>query len=67
MTLRFEGAVPESGAALLRDGESLGVVTSAADTPSGARGLGYVRKPHDEAGARFATGDGSATVVAQVA
>ena len=49
--------------AVLRAGEQeVGVVTSAADTPEGRLGLGYLRRAHWKEGARLATTGGEAVV-----
>ena len=55
---------PGAGAgAVLRAGEQeVGVVTSAADTPEGRLGLGYLRRAHWKEGARLATTGGEAVV-----
>jgi folate-binding protein YgfZ len=54
------GAGP--GAPLSAGGQEVGVVTSAADTPEGRVGLGYVRRAHWKEGERVATPAGEATV-----
>jgi folate-binding Fe-S cluster repair protein YgfZ len=49
--------------AVLRSGEKeVGVVTSAAETPEGWLGLGYLRRAHWQEGARLATTGGEAVV-----
>jgi folate-binding protein YgfZ len=55
-----EGAGP--GTKLAAGGQEVGVVTSAANTPEGRVGLGYVRRAHWSVGARLAAGEGDATV-----
>ena len=40
----------------------VGVVTSAAETPEGRVGLGYLRRAHWQAGARVQAGAGEAVV-----
>jgi tRNA-modifying protein YgfZ len=55
-----EGAGP--GTALSANGQEVGVVTSAADTPEGRLGLGYLRRAHWKVGARVAAGAGEAVV-----
>ncbi|HSN91310.1 MAG TPA: folate-binding protein [Anaeromyxobacteraceae bacterium] len=54
------GAGP--GTRLSAGGQEVGVVTSAADTPEGRVGLGYLRRAHWSVGARLAAGEGEATV-----
>jgi hypothetical protein len=54
------GAGP--GAPLSAGGQEIGVVTSAADTPEGRIGLGYLRRAHWKEGERVATPAGEATV-----
>lgn len=54
------GASP--GAALTAAGQEVGVVTSAADTPEGRVGLGYVRRAHWKEGERLSAGGGEAVV-----
>jgi folate-binding protein YgfZ len=54
------GAGP--GAPLSAGGQEVGVVTSAADTPEGRVGLGYVRRAQWKEGERLATPAGEATV-----
>jgi hypothetical protein len=54
------GAGP--GTRLAAGGQEVGVVTSAADTPEGRVGLGYVRRAHWSVGARLDAGGGVATV-----
>jgi len=54
------GAGP--GTKLSAGGQEVGLVTSAADTPEGRVGLGYLRRAHWSVGARLAAGDGEATV-----
>jgi len=55
-----EGAGP--GAALRAGEQEVGVVTSAADTPEGRLGLGYLRRAHWQEGARLGTAGGEAVV-----
>jgi hypothetical protein len=55
-----EGAGP--GAPLRAGEQDVGVVTSAAETPEGRVGLGYVRRAHWREGARLATAGGEAVV-----
>jgi len=50
------------GTALRAGGAEVGVVTSAADTPEGRVGLGYLRRAHWRAGERLAAGEGEARV-----
>ncbi len=50
------------GAALRSGGQNVGEVTSAADTPSGRLGLGYLRRAHWSEGARLETSGGEAVV-----
>ena len=53
--LLLEGTrVPEAGAPILRDGETLGRVTSACDSPALRRpiAMGYVKRPFYDVGAR---------------
>lgn len=54
------GAGP--GAPLSAEGQQVGEVTSAADTPEGRLGLGYVRRAHWSPGERLATPAGEAVV-----
>jgi folate-binding protein YgfZ len=54
------GAGP--GTALAANGQEVGVVTSAADTPEGRIGLGYLRRAHWKEGERLSTAAGEATV-----
>lgn len=54
------GAGP--GTPLAANGEEVGVVTSAADTPAGRLGLGYLRRAHWKAGERVQAGGGEAVV-----
>ena len=54
------GAGP--GTPLSAGGQEVGVVTSAADTPEGRLGLGYLRRAHWKAGERVATPAGEAVV-----
>jgi folate-binding protein YgfZ len=54
------GAAP--GAPLTAGGQEVGVVTSAADTPEGRVGLGYLRRAQWKEGERVATPAGEATV-----
>ena len=51
------------GAKLLADGQEAGEVTSAADTPEGRVGLGYVRRAHWAEGTRLAAEGGEARVL----
>lgn len=51
------------GAELGADGKLLGAVTSAADTPAGRFGLGYLRRAAWPAGTRLETGEGSGAAV----
>jgi folate-binding protein YgfZ len=55
-----DGAGP--GAPLSAGGHEVGVVTSAADTPEGRLGLGYLRRAHWKEGERVATPAGEAVV-----
>ncbi len=54
------GAGP--GTPLLSGGAEVGTVTSAADTPGGRVGLGYLRRAHWRDGERLGAGDGEAVV-----
>jgi folate-binding protein YgfZ len=54
------GAGP--GVALTAGGQPVGEVTSAADTPDGRIGLGYLRRAHWKEGERVATPSGEAVV-----
>jgi folate-binding protein YgfZ len=54
------GAGP--GAALSAAGQEVGTVTSAAETPEGRIGLGYLRRAHWKDGERLATPEGEAVV-----
>ncbi len=54
------GAGP--GTPLSANGIEIGVVTSAADTPEGRVGLGYLRRTHWTEGERLAAGGGEAVV-----
>jgi folate-binding protein YgfZ len=54
------GAGP--GATLTVGGQEVGVVTSAAETPEGRIGLGYLRRAHWKEGERVATPAGEAIV-----
>jgi folate-binding protein YgfZ len=54
------GAGP--GTKLAADGQEVGVVTSAADTPEGRIGLGYVRRAHWRAGTALDAGGAEAVV-----
>jgi folate-binding protein YgfZ len=54
------GAGP--GAPLSAGGQDVGAVTSAADTPEGRIGLGYLRRAHWAEGTRLATNGGEAVV-----
>jgi folate-binding protein YgfZ len=51
-----------AGAPLSAGGQEVGAVTSAADTPEGRIGLGYVRRAHWREGERLATPAGEAVV-----
>jgi len=55
------GAGP--GTKLVSGGAEIGLVTSAADTPEGRVGLGYLRRAFWAAGTRVTAGDGEATVL----
>ncbi len=55
-----EGAGP--GTPLTAGGAEVGVVTSAADTPEGRVGLGYLRRAHWKEGERVGAGAGEAVV-----
>jgi tRNA-modifying protein YgfZ len=50
------------GTPLLVGGQEVGVVTSAAETPAGRLGLGYLRRAHWTPGAKVQAGAGEATV-----
>lgn len=52
----------EAGTALAAGGKEVGAVTSAADTPEGRVGLGYVRRAHWNEGERLSCGGGEAVV-----
>ena len=54
------GAGP--GTPLAAAGQEVGLVTSAADTPEGRIGLGYLRRAHWREGERVTAGGGEATV-----
>jgi tRNA-modifying protein YgfZ len=54
------GAGP--GTPLVANGKEVGVVTSAAETPSGRVGLGYLRRAHWKEGERVSAGGGDAVV-----
>jgi len=56
------GAVPGAPLATAA-GQEVGVVTSAADTPEGRLGLGYLRRAHWKEGERVATTGGDAVVM----
>lgn len=60
-----EGAGP--GSRLCAAGAEVGAVTSAATTPQGRLGLGYLRRAHWATGTRLATDGGEAEVVRAVA
>jgi aminomethyltransferase len=68
-TLRLEGTeVPEYGAAVTRNGEPVGVLTSPADSPRfGVIGLAVLRTPHAADGTRVEVALGEGTVPATVA
>ena len=51
-----------AGTPLRSGGQEVGVVTSAAETPSGRLGLGYLRRAHWTEGARVQAGAGEAVV-----
>jgi hypothetical protein len=51
-----------AGAKLLAAGQEVGLVTSAAETPEGRVGLGYLRRAHWQAGTRLAVDGGEAEV-----
>jgi folate-binding Fe-S cluster repair protein YgfZ len=59
------GAGP--GSRLLAGGVEAGVVTSAAGTPDGRRGLGYLRRAQWASGTRLATDGGEAVVLRAIA
>jgi glycine cleavage system aminomethyltransferase T len=62
-TLRFEGALPEAGAAVTKDGAGVGVVTSVADSPRvGKIGLAILDTPAAEDGAKVEAGGSVATI-----
>jgi hypothetical protein len=48
--------------ALHADGHEVGIVTSAAETPEGRIGLGYLRRAHWKEGERISTVAGEAVV-----
>ncbi len=60
-----EGAGP--GSRLLAGGVEAGAITSAAVTPEGRLGLGYLKRAHWAAGTRLATDGGEAEVVRALA
>jgi folate-binding protein YgfZ len=60
-----EGAA--AGSPLLAGGVEVGVVTSAAVTPAGRLGLGYLKRAHWGAGTRLTTAGGEAEVLRAVA
>jgi folate-binding protein YgfZ len=51
-----------AGSPLTAGGQEVGVVTSAADTPEGRVGLGYLRRAHWKDGEKVATPEGEAVV-----
>jgi folate-binding protein YgfZ len=51
-----------AGTPLRAGGQEVGVVTSAADTPEGRIGLGYLRRAHWQVGAKVEAGGGEAVV-----
>lgn len=55
-----------SGTPLVAGGAEVGVVTSAAETPEGRLGLGYLRRAHWREGERLRAGDGEAVVIRMV-
>lgn len=55
------------GSRLSVAGAEVGAVTSAAETPDGRRGLGYLRRAHWPAGTRLGTDGGEAEVVRALA
>jgi tRNA-modifying protein YgfZ len=55
------------GSRLSAAGAEVGAVTSAAETPDGRRGLGYLRRAHWAAGTRLVTDGGEAEVVRALA
>jgi aminomethyltransferase len=67
-TLRLEGgALPEYGAAVIRDGEDVGVLTSPAESPKlGPLGLAILRADAAEDGSRLQVALGDGTVGATV-
>jgi tRNA-modifying protein YgfZ len=52
----------EPGTKLVAGGAEVGVVTSAAETPEGRVGLGYLRRAHWAVGTRVTAGEGDAVV-----
>jgi folate-binding protein YgfZ len=68
MRIEGEGALPEKGAKLFRDGKEAGYITSSAHSPrfQARVALGYVRKEANALGTRLnlATGGNSAEIVA---
>jgi aminomethyltransferase len=64
-TLRFEGSVPEAGAAVTKDGAEVGVVTSPADSPRvGPIGLAILDAAAAEDGTKVEVAGTVATVAA---
>ncbi len=62
-TLRFEGGVPEAGAAVTKDGAEVGVVTSPADSPRvGPIGLAILETAAAEDGTKVEVAGAVATV-----
>jgi glycine cleavage system T protein (aminomethyltransferase) len=62
-TLRFEGDLPEAGAAVTKDGNEVGVVTSLADSPRvGKIGLAILDAAAAQDGAKVEAGGSVATV-----
>jgi aminomethyltransferase len=62
-TLRFEGGVPEAGAAVTKDGAEVGVVTSPADSPRvGPIGLAILETADAEDGTKVEVAGAVATV-----
>jgi glycine cleavage system aminomethyltransferase T len=62
-TLRFEGAPPEAGAVVTKDGADVGVITSPVESPrAGSIGLAIVETAVAEDGTKVEVGGTVATV-----
>jgi folate-binding protein YgfZ len=60
--LEFDGPPPAPGLDLVRNGKTVGWVTSAMATVGGAAGFGYVKKRNDEPGTVLLAGENEARV-----